>query len=62
MMSFTTSQANCIWQHCVGTTDEKCNQIMMDAEVLGQNCGACTYNAIYFLPSHDSTTALYIYM
>lgn len=35
MMSFTTSQANCIWQHRVGTTDEKCNQIMMDAEVLG---------------------------
>ena len=35
MMSFTTSQLNCIWQHCVGSTDEKCNQIMMDGEILG---------------------------
>lgn len=35
MMSFTTSRANCIWQHRVGSTDEKCKQIMMDGEILG---------------------------
>lgn len=35
MMSFTTSQPNCVWQGRVGTADEKCNQIMMDGEVLG---------------------------
>ena len=60
MMSFTTSQPHCIWQHRVGSTDEKCKQIMMDGEILGQSIGTCTLNdAIYFrkVSSHDSIAA-----